>query len=170
MAVVPITPILPVFVAFDALLAPGSITPITGISNSWVNESRAFELAVLQAITMVLHPCFLKMQRIGGKTFYCLHGFGAVGYSRSISQINYVFVWKLLHNLSHNRKPSDSGVKIPIGLLSILYHPKLLIFTVFYQNPIAILRVCQARVTRNNYIIIIFLHQYKKLNIRHLTD
>lgn len=60
MAVVPITPILPVFVAFDALLAPGSITPITGISNSWVNESRAFELAVLQAITMVFTSLFFK--------------------------------------------------------------------------------------------------------------
>ena len=47
---VPITPILPFLVMFAAKPAPGFITPMIGISNSFCNRSRASAEAVLQAI------------------------------------------------------------------------------------------------------------------------
>jgi hypothetical protein len=54
---VPITPILPERVVLAALIAAGFITPKTGRDIMEETVSRATEVAVLQAITMIVAPC-----------------------------------------------------------------------------------------------------------------
>ena len=53
---VPMTPIFPDLVTLTAFLAPGSITPITGISNSFLKFGMDTDDAVLQATTRSLMP------------------------------------------------------------------------------------------------------------------
>ena len=48
------TPILPPVVDLMAALAPGKITPRTGMSNLALTSSQTTAVAVLQAITIIL--------------------------------------------------------------------------------------------------------------------
>ncbi len=59
MATVPITPTLPLRVAFTSACAPGSITLMTGTGISSTSSSSAAAAAVLHATTTALTSCSL---------------------------------------------------------------------------------------------------------------